>query len=154
MIETLYLGVKGLFFSAKCSSRRGRREIHLQRICRCHRASFRGDFRLLCCALPSNLTSRFDRYRFQHSWSHSALVSVSPLSNSSIFMGRIQKSPSVYGAEHKAINAFEAGVTLDVENVKRYSRLHPRCGTSFVFIVVIVSIVLFSIMPTLDMPSD
>ena len=55
-----------------------------------------------------------------------------------------------HGAEHKAINAYEAGVPMDVENVRRYSRLHPRCGTSFLFIVLIVSIVLFSIMPTSD----
>ncbi|MFB3889273.1 MAG: DUF1385 domain-containing protein [Candidatus Bathyarchaeia archaeon] len=52
-----------------------------------------------------------------------------------------------HGAEHKAINAYEAGVPMDVENVRRYSRLHPRCGTSFLFIVLIISIVLFSIMP-------
>ena len=52
-----------------------------------------------------------------------------------------------HGAEHKAINALEAGAPMDVENVKRYSRLHPRCGTSFIFIIIIVSIVLFSIMP-------
>ncbi len=52
-----------------------------------------------------------------------------------------------HGAEHKAINAYEAGVPLDVENVKKYSRLHPRCGTSFLFIVLIISIVLFSILP-------
>lgn len=55
-----------------------------------------------------------------------------------------------HGAEHKAINAYEAGVPMDVENVKRYSRLHPRCGTSFLFIVLIVSIVLFSIAPISD----
>jgi uncharacterized protein YqhQ len=52
-----------------------------------------------------------------------------------------------HGAEHKAINAYEAGVPLDVEHVKKHSRLHPRCGTSFLFIVLIISIVLFSIMP-------
>jgi uncharacterized protein YqhQ len=55
-----------------------------------------------------------------------------------------------HGAEHKAINAYEAGVTMDVENVRRYSRLHPRCGTSFLFIVLIVSIVLYSIVPNWD----
>jgi uncharacterized protein YqhQ len=55
-----------------------------------------------------------------------------------------------HGAEHKAINAYEAGVPMDVENVRRYSRLHPRCGTSFLFIVLIVSIVLYSIMPNWD----
>ncbi len=55
-----------------------------------------------------------------------------------------------HGAEHKAINAYEAGVPMDVEHVKHYSRLHPRCGTSFLFIVLIVSIVLYSIVPISD----
>jgi uncharacterized protein YqhQ len=54
-----------------------------------------------------------------------------------------------HGAEHKAIHAHEAGVPMDVEHAKKFSRLHPRCGTSFLFIVVIISIVLFSIMPNL-----
>lgn len=55
-----------------------------------------------------------------------------------------------HGAEHKAINAHEAGVSLDVKTVQGYSRLHPRCGTSFLFIVLVVSIVLYSIVPNLD----
>lgn len=63
--------------------------------------------------------------------------------------GEFKRVLQYHGAEHKAINAHEAGVALDVANVKRFSRLHPRCGTSFIFIVVIVSIVLFSIMPNL-----
>jgi uncharacterized protein YqhQ len=63
--------------------------------------------------------------------------------------GEFRRVLQYHGAEHKAINAHEAGVALDVANVKKYSRLHPRCGTSFIFIVVIVSIVLFSIMPNL-----
>jgi uncharacterized protein YqhQ len=54
-----------------------------------------------------------------------------------------------HGAEHKAINAHEAGVPMDVEHVKLHSRLHPRCGTSFLFIVLIISIVLFTLMPNL-----
>ena len=54
-----------------------------------------------------------------------------------------------HGAEHKAINAHEAGAPMDVWHVKTYSRLHPRCGTSFLFIVLIISIVLFTIMPNL-----
>jgi uncharacterized protein YqhQ len=54
-----------------------------------------------------------------------------------------------HGAEHKAINAHEAGVPMDVEHVKHYSRLHPRCGTSFLFIVLIISIVLFTILPAI-----
>jgi len=49
-----------------------------------------------------------------------------------------------HGAEHKAIHALEAGVELTPENVQRFPRLHPRCGTSFLFIVVVVSIVVFT----------
>jgi len=63
--------------------------------------------------------------------------------------GQYKRVLMYHGAEHKAINAHEAGVPMDVEHVKRYSRLHPRCGTSFLFIVLIISIVLFTIMPNL-----
>jgi len=61
--------------------------------------------------------------------------------------GEFKRVLQYHGAEHKTINAYEAGIPLDVAKVKNYSRLHPRCGTSFLFITVIVSIVLFSIMP-------
>ena len=61
--------------------------------------------------------------------------------------GEFRRVLQYHGAEHKTINAYEAGVPLDVANVKNYSRLHPRCGTSFLFITVIVSIILFSVMP-------
>ena len=63
--------------------------------------------------------------------------------------GEFRRVLKYHGAEHKAINAYEAGAPMDVEHVKKYSRLHPRCGTSFLFIVLIISIVLFSIMPNL-----
>ncbi len=49
-----------------------------------------------------------------------------------------------HGAEHKAIHALEAGVDLTPDNVQRFPRLHPRCGTSFLFIVVVISIVVFT----------
>jgi uncharacterized protein YqhQ len=61
--------------------------------------------------------------------------------------GEFARVLQYHGAEHKAINALEAGAPMDVENVKRYSRLHPRCGTSFIFFIVIVSIMLFTVMP-------
>jgi len=48
-----------------------------------------------------------------------------------------------HGAEHKSIGAFEAGEELELENVRRHSTLHPRCGTSFLFMVVIVSLAVF-----------
>ena len=48
-----------------------------------------------------------------------------------------------HGAEHKTINCLEAGVPLTPENVDNFSRLHKRCGTSFIFIVMIISMVFF-----------
>ena len=50
-----------------------------------------------------------------------------------------------HGAEHKTINCFEYGMPLTVENVKKCSRLHDRCGTTFIFIVLIVSIITFAL---------
>ena len=50
-----------------------------------------------------------------------------------------------HGAEHKAIHALEAGAPLDPQSVQRFSRFHPRCGTSFLFLVVVVSIVVFTL---------
>ena len=50
-----------------------------------------------------------------------------------------------HGAEHKTINCYEYGMPLTVENVKKCSRLHDRCGTTFIFIVLIISIVMFSL---------
>jgi uncharacterized protein YqhQ len=49
-----------------------------------------------------------------------------------------------HGAEHKAIHALEAGVPLTPENVQRFSRFHPRCGTSFLFLLVVISVVVFT----------
>jgi uncharacterized protein YqhQ len=49
-----------------------------------------------------------------------------------------------HGAEHKAIHALEAGAPLTPESVQSFSRFHPRCGTSFLFFVVVVSIVVFT----------
>ncbi len=56
----------------------------------------------------------------------------------------IQRVFQYHGAEHKTIHAYEAGVELTPKNVQKFSRLHPRCGTSFLLIVMFVSIFVFS----------
>ena len=58
-------------------------------------------------------------------------------------MKDIQRVFMYHGAEHKCINCIEHGMELNVENVLKSSRLHKRCGTSFLFIVMIVSIIFF-----------
>ena len=64
-------------------------------------------------------------------------------------MKDIQRVWQYHGAEHKTIFCYEAGEFLTIANVRKYSRLHPRCGTSFLFIVMIVSILVFSLLPWL-----
>lgn len=58
-------------------------------------------------------------------------------------MNDIKRVFMYHGAEHKTINCLEAGEDLTPENVKKYSRLHKRCGTSFLFFVMIISIIFF-----------
>ena len=60
------------------------------------------------------------------------------------FMKDIRRVFEYHGAEHKTIFCYEAGEELTVENVKKQKRLHPRCGTSFLILVMIVSIIMFS----------
>jgi uncharacterized protein YqhQ len=50
-----------------------------------------------------------------------------------------------HGAEHKTIACYEAGEELTVENTRKHTRFHPRCGTSFLFVVMIVSILFYSL---------
>ncbi len=62
-------------------------------------------------------------------------------------MKDIKRVFQYHGAEHKSIYAFEAGEELTVENARKYSSLHPRCGTSFLLTVMLVSILVFSFLP-------
>jgi len=66
-------------------------------------------------------------------------------------MPDIKRVFAYHGAEHKVVNAYEAGVPLEVESVKNYSTAHARCGTAFIFIVLIIAIFVFALVgrPTL-----
>ena len=63
------------------------------------------------------------------------------------FMKDIRRVFQYHGAEHKAIYTFEAGHELNLENTRSMSRFHPRCGTSFILILMLVCILVFSIIP-------
>ena len=60
-------------------------------------------------------------------------------------MGEMKRVFSYHGAEHKTIRCYEAGLPLTVENVRKMTRLHPRCGTSFLLVVMVISILVFSV---------
>ena len=82
-----------------------------------------------------------------------AFVIVEKLVRITIFLGYLwlisrmkdlQRVFQYHGAEHKTISCYEAGLELTPENAQRFTRLHPRCGTSFLLIVMIVAIVVFA----------
>ena len=69
-------------------------------------------------------------------------------------MKDIQRTFSYHGAEHKCINCIEHGLPLTVENVKKSSRQHRRCGTSFLLIVILLSVVVFLLLGILNIQSN
>ena len=100
--------------------------------------------------LPTLLSGLFDR------WIHNAVIRslIEGLIRIAIFMGYMilvsrmkdmRRVFSYHGAEHKTIRCYEAQLPLTVENVRPQTRLHPRCGTSFLFVVVAISILLFAL---------
>ena len=109
---------------------------------------------LIFILVPAIISSFFDR------WIESvlALNLVEGAIRISIFMGymllvsRMKEMKRVFayhGAEHKTIRCYEAGLPLTVENVRQQTRLHPRCGTSFLLVVMILSILVFSVASSL-----
>jgi len=62
-------------------------------------------------------------------------------------MPHVQRVFEYHGAEHKAINTLEAELPLTVENARGITRIHPRCGTNFIFIVLMTAIIVFSVVP-------
>ena len=64
-------------------------------------------------------------------------------------MKEMKRVFAYHGAEHKTIRCYEAGLPLTVENVRAQTRLHPRCGTSFLLVVMVISILVFSVASSL-----
>jgi uncharacterized protein YqhQ len=94
---------------------------------------------------------------FLDRWIQSSLVSnlIEGAIRLLLFVGYvwvIGKTPDIkrvfayHGAEHKTINTYEAGKTVILDNVQRFTTLHPRCGTGFLLSVVVISILLFSLL--------
>lgn len=89
--------------------------------------------------------------------SHQAFFSVTDgILRMAIFLGymaivsqmkEIKRVFEYHGAEHKTIACYEAGEELTVENVKKHTRFHPRCGTSFLLFVMVISIIVFFVIP-------
>lgn len=103
--------------------------------------------------LPTFLTGLLGRVVALGRWPRVLLEAVIKLA---LFLGymalvsrmkEIRRMFQYHGAEHKTIACYEAGDELTVENVRKYTRFHPRCGTSFLILVVIISVFLYSVLP-------
>ncbi|OGO18237.1 MAG: hypothetical protein A2Z15_07770, partial [Chloroflexi bacterium RBG_16_50_11] len=67
------------------------------------------------------------------------------------YLPDIKRVFTYHGAEHKTVNAYEAGVPIEASAIKEYSRLHVRCGTSFLFLVLIIAIIVFTFVGKQDL---
>jgi len=149
LFETLYIGVKGLYFSANASleeeEKINPKEIVLTVVVALALAIF------LFSVLPFLLTTPLGLGGVVFNVAEGVIrLAILLLYLASIsLVGEFKRVFQYHGAEHTAINAYEAGVELNVSNAKEFSRFHPRCGTSFIFIVALISILFFSIMPDL-----
>ena len=149
LFETLYLGIKGLYFSANATleeeEKLNPKEIALAVIAALALSIFLFSF------VPFFLTTLLNLGGVVFNVVEGVVrLAVLLLCLTSIsLVGEFRRVFQYHGAEHTAINAYEAGVELNVANAKKYSRFHPRCGTSFLLIVTLISILLFSIMPNL-----
>lgn len=148
LLETFYFGVRGIYFSANAVL--GEEEEFTYKEFAVA-VAMAGVFAAFFIVAPFLLTAFFNLSGLLFNVVEAVVrLSMFLLYLTSIAMwGEFNRILQYHGAEHKTINAHESGVTLNVTNVKKFSRLHPRCGTSFIFIVVLVSILLFSIMPNL-----
>ena len=149
LLETLYLGIRGLYLSANATLEEEEelktREIALAVVAALALSIF------LFSIIPFFLTTLLKLGGVVFIVVESVVrlgILLLYLASISLF-GEFKRVFQYHGAEHTAINAYEAGVELNVENAKKYSRLHPRCGTSFLLIVTLISILFFSIMPNL-----
>lgn len=104
---------------------------------------------LLFLALPTGIASLFKGAGFS-SFSLNIIEALIRITILVLYMVGISKLEDIYrlfqyhGAEHKTIFCYEDGKELTVENVRKYGRLHPRCGTNFLFLIMFVSIIVFA----------
>ena len=156
LIETLYSGIKGIYFSANAAfgeeggeeeeSLSSKEIIVVIAVAICFSI-------LLFSVTPFFLTSLMNLgggvlfniaegvVRLSFLLGYLAIISL---------FGDFKRIFQYHGAEHATINAYEAGVELNVENVRNYSRFHARCGTSFLLIVTLISILFFSLLTSPD----
>ncbi|GAA0728270.1 DUF1385 domain-containing protein [Clostridium malenominatum] len=105
----------------------------------------------LFVALPNVVANLFKKFGIENTVMLNIIEGIIRVTLFIIYITLISKMEDIkrvfqyHGAEHKTIFCYESGDELTPENAQKYTRLHPRCGTNFMFLVMIVSIMLFSL---------
>ncbi|HHY20195.1 MAG TPA: DUF1385 domain-containing protein [Firmicutes bacterium] len=158
LFESMIIGTKALVFSANQFAAEDEQEVLTPKEMALTIGLSFGLAILLFVVLPAFLT----RIVEQHIQSTVLLNLTEGLIKITIFMLYIlgiSYTPDIkrvfqyHGAEHKVINAYEAGEELKVENIRPYSRFHMRCGTNFLVIVMLMSIFIFTLITGSTRPS-
>ena len=153
LIETMYTGIKGIYFSANAAFgddeevNLSSKEIALIVVLALCLSV------LIFSVTPFFLTSLLGLESGVVFSVAEGIVRLSILLGYLFFVSQIgdfKRILQYHGAEHTAINAYEAGVEMNVESVREYSRFHSRCGTSFLLIVSVISILFFSLVSSPD----
>lgn len=145
--EALVYGIRALSFSAQAAGEEGE-ELSSKEIALTMLAAF-GLAVLLFVILPTYAT-KFIQSVVSEPYLLNLFEGVLRLTIFFTYVGVISSLSDIrrvfqyHGAEHKTIYAYEAGIPLEIESIRKYSRLHPRCGTNFLLIVMVVSIFMFA----------
>ncbi len=149
LIEAMVLGIKSLMFSANIAIEEEGEEIPTKAIWGMMLISIAIAVGLFFLA-PLFLTKLVNNY-LPNTFLFAVIEGVIRLA---IFLGYllvigrmkdIKRVFTYHGAEHKAVNGFEAGAAMEPDSIKSYSRAHVRCGTSFLFFVLFIAIIVFSL---------
>lgn len=160
--QALWLGMKALRFSANAAlpeeARADRRQEISPALMAVNLAISLGFFIFLYKFVPLYLTTKLGAW-LPAVGGHIGFNLVDGLIRIALFIGfllaisrwkEIRRVFEYHGAEHRVVFAFEAGGPLTVENAQRFSTLHPRCGTSFLMVVMLVSIAAYAMAPFED----
>jgi len=151
LIETMYLGVKGLYFSANVSLEEENEKIEPKEMAVTFVVAI--VLAILLFSITPFLLTNLLNLKGLIFYVIESVIRIAIFLLYLVAVASIRDFRRVlqyHGAEHVAINAYEAGVKLNVKNAKEYSRLHPRCGTSFLLITLIISILIFSVVSSQD----
>ncbi len=149
LIEALVLGIRSILYSAKVSLEEEEEEISGKLVWAMVAIALVFAVALFFMA-PLFLTKLFDPY-INSSLVFNLIEGFIRLGIFIIYLKVITLIPDIkrvfayHGAEHKTVNAYEDGVPLEVEAIKGYSTAHVRCGTSFMFAVLVIAIIVFAL---------